>query len=163
LECVHKLTNDTRNERCTKRTIHEMNEPITRTKRKWTNEKRKRYKISVNLNDPGSITTTFCHEFVRNISAKIGCNTFCYYLMVLNWHCIHWDTIENKKKTYINFIPCSARTISSFCQIIIFFGAISIHCGGRHPVSVMVNTLFLKYTSCCCSTSSEICLLQSPT
>jgi hypothetical protein len=45
---------------------------------------------------------------------------------------------------------CSARTISSFCQTIIFFGAISIHCGGHHPVSVMVNTLFLKYTSCCC-------------
>jgi hypothetical protein len=45
--------------------------------------------------------------------------------------------------------PCSARTISSFCQTIIFFGAISIHCGGHHPVSVMVNTLFLKYTSCC--------------
>jgi hypothetical protein len=39
------------------------------------------------------VTTTFCHEFVRNISAKIGCNPFCYYLMVVNWHCI--DTIEN--------------------------------------------------------------------
>jgi hypothetical protein len=50
-------------------------------------------------------------------------------------------------------IPCSARTISSFCQTIIFFGSISIHCGGRHPVSVMVNTLLLKYISCC-STSS---------
>ena len=25
---------------------------------------------------------------------------------------------------------------------------------GRHPVSVMVKTLFLKYISCCCSTSS---------
>jgi hypothetical protein len=25
---------------------------------------------------------------------------------------------------------------------------------GRHPVSVMMNTLFLKYISCCCSTSS---------
>jgi hypothetical protein len=58
------------------------------------------------------VTTTCCHEFVRNISAKIGCNPFCYYLMVLNWHCIY--TIENIKKTYINFIPCSARTISSF-------------------------------------------------
>ena len=76
------------------------------------------------------VTTTFCHEFVRNISAKIG-----------------W-------KTCINFIPCSARTISSFCKTIIFFGAISIHRGGRHPVSVMVNTLFLKYISYCCSTSS---------
>jgi hypothetical protein len=54
------------------------------------------------------------------------------------------------KKTYINFIPCSARTISSVWQIIIFFGAISIHCGGRHPVSVMMNTLFLKCISCCC-------------
>ena len=39
-------------------------------------------------------------------------------------------------------------------QTIIFFGAISIHCGGCHPVSVMVNTLFFKYISCCCSTSS---------
>ena len=72
-------------------------------------------------------------------------------LMVLNWHCRH---DREFKKTCINFIPCSARTISSFCQTIIFFGAISIHCGGRHPVSVMVNTLFLKYVSCCCSTSS---------
>ena len=67
---------------------------------------------------------------------------------------LHRHNIENKKKTCINFIPCSARTISSFCQTIIFFGAISIHCGGRHPVSVMMNTLFLKYISCCCSTSS---------
>ena len=49
---------------------------------------------------------------------------------------------------------CSARTISSFCQTITFFGAISIHCGDRHPVSVMMNTLFLKCISCCCSTSS---------
>ena len=38
----------------------------------------------------------FGHEFGWNISAKIGCNSFCYYLMVLNWHCI--DTIENWKK-----------------------------------------------------------------
>ena len=67
---------------------------------------------------------------------------------------LHRHNIENKKKTCITFIPCSVRTISSFCQTIIFFGAISIHCGGRHPVSVMVNTLFLKYISCCCSTSS---------
>ena len=66
---------------------------------------------------------------------------------------LHRHNIENKK-TCINCIPCSARTISSFCQTIIFFGAISIHCGGRHPVSVMVNTLFLKYISCCSSTSS---------
>ena len=72
--------------------------------------------------------------------------------MVLNWHCI--DTIMRIKKTCINFIPCSARTISSFCQTIIFFGAISIHCGSCHLVSVMVNTLFLKYIICCCSTSS---------
>jgi hypothetical protein len=56
------------------------------------------------------------------------------------------------KASCIHFIPCSARTISSFCQTIIFFGAISIHCGGHHPVSMIVNTLFLKYTSCCCST-----------
>jgi hypothetical protein len=96
------------------------------------------------------VTTKFCHEFVRNISAKIGCNPFCYYLMVLNWHCIH--DIENKKNR-INFIPCSVRTICPFCQTIIFFGAIYIHCGGRHPLSVMVNTLFLKYISCFCSTS----------
>jgi hypothetical protein len=41
------------------------------------------------------------------------------------------------KKTCINFIPCSAWTISSFCQTIIFFGAIYIHCGGRHPVVVV--------------------------
>ena len=67
---------------------------------------------------------------------------------------LHRHNIENKKKTCINIIPCSARTISSFCQTIIFFDAISIHCGGCHPVSVMVNTLFLEYTSCCCSTSS---------
>jgi hypothetical protein len=40
------------------------------------------------------------------------------------------------RKTYINFIPCSSRTIT-----IIFFGTLSIHCGGHHPVSVMVNTL----------------------
>ena len=66
---------------------------------------------------------------------------------------LHRHNIENKK-TCINCTPCSARTISSFCQTIIFFGAISIHCGGRHPVSVMVNTLFLKYISCCSSTSS---------
>jgi hypothetical protein len=46
-------------------------------------------------------TTTFCHEFDRNISAKIGCNPFCYYLMVLNWHCI--DTIENLKKNMHKF------------------------------------------------------------
>ena len=82
----------------------------------------------------------------------ISCNPFCYYLMVLDWHCI--DTIENLKKTCINFIPCCARTISSFRQTIIFFGAISIHCGGHHPVSVMVNNLFLKYTSCCCCCST---------
>ena len=65
--------------------------------------------------------------------------------MVLNWHCRH---DREFKKTCIIFISCSARTISSFCQTIIFFGTISIHCGGRHPVSVMVNTLFFKYTSC---------------
>ena len=51
-------------------------------------------------------------------------------------------------------MPCSARTMSSY-QAIIFFGAISIHCGGHHPVSVMVNTLFLKYTSCCCCCSTQ--------
>jgi hypothetical protein len=28
----------------------------------------------------------------------IGCNPFCYYLMVLNWHCI--DTIENLKNMH---------------------------------------------------------------
>ena len=64
LECVHQLmneTNDTRNERYTKRTIRETNEPITQTKRKrtenekQTNDTRKRYEISVNLNDPGSV------------------------------------------------------------------------------------------------------------
>ena len=50
-----------------KRTIHETNEPITRTKCKRTenertihanetNEKRERYEISVSLNDPGSVS-----------------------------------------------------------------------------------------------------------
>ena len=69
---------------------------------------------------------------------------------------LHRHDIENKKNmhTFHTLHGCSARTIRSFCQTIIFFGAISIHCGGRHPVSVMVNTLFLKYISCCCSTSS---------
>ena len=73
--------------------------------------------------------------------------------MVLNWHCRH---DREFKKTCIIFISCSARTISSFCQTIIFFGAISMHCGGRHPVSVMVNTLFLKYTSCWTPTTTHL-------
>ena len=102
-----------------------------------------------------SLTTTFCHEFVRNISAKIAHHWLQSLLLLSNGPelALHRH-IENLKKTCINFIPCSTRTISSFCQTIIFFGAISIHCGGHHPVSVMVNTLFLKYISYCCSTSS---------
>jgi hypothetical protein len=35
-----------------------------------------------------------------------------------------YEYFSSLKKTCINFIPCSARTISSFCQTIIFFGAI---------------------------------------
>ena len=31
-----------------------------------------------------------------------------------------------------------------------------MHCGCRHPVSVMVNTFFLKYTSCCCCSTSSL-------
>ena len=68
---------------------------------------------------------------------------------------LHRHDRELKIKS-IDFIPCSARTICSFCQTIIFFGAISKHCEGRRPVYVMVNTLFLECTSCCCSTPSLI-------
>jgi hypothetical protein len=32
------------------------------------------------------------------------------------------------------------------------------HCGGHHPVSVVVNTLFLKYTSCCCCSTYKCSL-----
>ena len=66
LECVHQLTtetNDTRNERYTKRTnqLHKRNANERKMKNERTihtnetNEKRKRYEISVNLNDPGSV------------------------------------------------------------------------------------------------------------
>jgi hypothetical protein len=40
---------------------------------------------------------TFCHEFVRNISAKIGCNPFCYYLNGPEL-ALHRHDIENKEK-----------------------------------------------------------------
>ena len=80
----------------------------------------------------------------------IGCNPFCYYLMVLNWHCRH---DREFKKTYINFIPCSARTISSFCQTIIFFGAIWYVCDGEHFVLKihklwLFDLVFKNYPSC---------------
>jgi hypothetical protein len=84
----------------------------------------------------------FCHEFARNISTKIA-HHWLQSLLLLSYGpelALHRQ-IENLKKTCINFWPCSVRTISSFCQTIIFFGAISIHCGGHHSVSVMVNTL----------------------
>jgi hypothetical protein len=48
------------------------------------------------------------------------------------------------KKTCINFIPCSARTISSFCQTIIFFGAISIHCAMNQYISIMFERCQFK-------------------
>ena len=59
-------TNDTRYKRYTKRTnqLHERNASERKTKNERTihanetNEKHKRYKISVNLNDPGSVTTS---------------------------------------------------------------------------------------------------------
>jgi hypothetical protein len=35
--------------------------------------KNKMFTITDSLSDT-IVTTTFCHEFVRNISAKIGCN-----------------------------------------------------------------------------------------
>jgi hypothetical protein len=35
---------------------------------------------------------------VQVAPTEIGCNPFCYYLMVLNWHCI--DTIERIKKKH---------------------------------------------------------------
>ena len=90
----------------------------------------------------------------------IGCNPFCYYLMVLNWHCNRQD--REFKKTCIHFIPCSARTISSFCQTIIFFCTISIHCGGSsssvcdgehfvlkiHKLLLLFDLVFKKYPSC---------------
>jgi hypothetical protein len=47
------------------------------------------------------------------------------------------------KKTCINFIPCSARTISSFCQTIIFFGAIWYVCDGEHFVLKIHKLLLL--------------------
>ena len=73
------------------------------------------------------VTTTFCHEFVRNISAKISCNPFCFYLMILNWHCI--DTIENLKITCIRFIPCSVKPSSSLAQyLFIVEGRVIIQC-----------------------------------
>jgi hypothetical protein len=97
--------------------------------------------------------TTLCHVFVRNISAKIAHHWLQSLLLLSNGPELALHRHDREfKKTCINFIPCSTRTISSFCQTIIFFGAISIHCGGHHTVSVMVNILFLKYTSCCCST-----------
>ena len=106
------------------------------------------------------VTTTFCHEFVRNISAKIGCNPFCYYLMVLNWHCIY--TIENIKKTYINLIPCSARTISFFLSnhhllwrnIYALWVSSSSVCDGEHfflkihKLLLLFDIVFRKYASC---------------
>jgi hypothetical protein len=70
-------------------------------------------------------STTFCHEFVRNISAKIAHHWLQSILLLSNGPELALHRHDREfKKTCINFIPCSARTISSFCQTIIFFGAI---------------------------------------
>jgi hypothetical protein len=65
VSCVRiiKLTNETQNERTneryTKRTnqLHERSANERRIHANETNEKRKRYEISVNLNDQGSVST----------------------------------------------------------------------------------------------------------
>jgi hypothetical protein len=46
------------------------------------------------------VTTTFCHEFVRNISAKIGCNPFCSVinnnnLCILRTKCSPSQTLDD--------------------------------------------------------------------
>ena len=101
------------------------------------------------------VTTTFCHEFVRNISAKIIHHWLQSLLLLSNGPelALHRHDGEFKKNLH-KFHTLQCKNNKLFCRTIIFFGTISIHCGGHHPVSVMVNTLFLKYTSCFCSTLS---------
>jgi len=61
-----------------KQTIHETNKPITRTKNERTihanetNEKRKRYDISVNLNDPGYVVVGISQLVYKYIFIYVG-------------------------------------------------------------------------------------------
>ena len=83
-------TNDTRNERYTKRTsqLHKRSANERKTKNgrtihaNETNEERKRYEISVNLNDPGSVCLflRFCYW---NLELFRQCGTFLFFTSIL--------------------------------------------------------------------------------
>ena len=110
------------------------------------------------------VTATFCHEFVRNISAKIAHHWLQSLLLLSNGPELVLHRHDREfKKTCINVIPCSARTISSFCQtmhhllwcnIHTLWGSSSSVCDGEHFVLkihkllLLFDLAFKKYPSC---------------
>ena len=94
------------------------------------------------------VTTTFCYEFVRNISAKIGCNPFCYYLMVLNWHCRH-DREYKKNMHKFHTLQCKNNNflLSNdhllWRNIYTLWGSSSRVCDGQHFVLALQGMKFM--------------------
>ena len=95
----------------------------------------------------------FGDKFVRNISAKIGCSPFCYYLMALNWHCI--DTAENNKNMHkFHTLQCMNNKFLLSHHHPLW---LNIHTWWWSSSSVCDDEYFaLKYTSCCCCSISSL-------
>jgi hypothetical protein len=78
----------------------------------------------------------------------------CSHPLHASWTCLwchhkmmFWRTTRDATTTF--WVSVELQIPFRFI-LVGLMNMIMIHCGGHHPVSVMVNTLFLKYTSCCC-------------
>ena len=144
-------TNDTRNERYTKRTnqLHERSANERTIHANETNEKRKRYEISVNLNDPGSLVVKGTY-YIDNCQSKhlghvkdleiaeytyANKNVSFYYCKhkkgkTIIWkHCCRWKCImqENTLDPYGScWLFLRIYTWSAFSIILIHFSDITL-------------------------------------